>query len=229
MEDHHGFQPFSFLDSLTKTEWQKLLAISNQHSYKKGNCIFKSTELNNAFFILLSGRSKVVRLSSSGREFIQWFCLPGEVFGVSEDNLTSFRGLDAYALSDITVLSIPKTDFNNYLMENPRLSFLIIKQISTRLRTLGDMLESVANNDAKSRLINLLQRLSSCYGVEYQHGVHIDVHLTHQEMADMIGVCRQTVSSMLGELKNDGILEASRSGIHIQSSKKLDCYFSHPQ
>lgn len=221
MENLGEFPPFSFMNRLTATEQNRLVSISHKHSYRKGNYIFQANHQNDSIYILLEGRVKIIRLSHEGRELIQWFCMPGEIFGLSEDDQTPYRGLYAQALSTSQLLVIPKQEFNHYLLSHPHLALLIVKQLASRLRTLGDMLLNMSSDDALARFQKLLNRLSSCYGRRVGKGIYIDVHLTHQEMADMIGVCRQTVSSMLSKLKNEGMLTANRSGILIHLPQAL--------
>ena len=97
----------------------------------------------------------------------------------------------------------------------------IIDQLSSRVRTLGDMLLHVTCDDAHTRLINLLQRLAEIYGDTSKEEILIDMQITHQEIADMIGVCRQTVSTMMAKLKRTGIISANRKGIAIKSPTSL--------
>jgi len=221
MQHDGAFTPFSFLNKLQLNEWQTLQAIAHTIQYKKNDYIFRASEINNSLYILLDGRVKISRLSQHGRELIQWFCLPGEIFGLSEDSFSHHRGLYAQALTNTRILCIQKTDFEHYIQIQPRVSLLIIKQLSSRLRTLGDTLLNITSDDAQARFIKLLQRLSKFYGREYEDGIHVDIYLTHQEMADMIGVCRQTVSSMIGLMKKQGVMVMNRKGIFIQSPGKL--------
>ena len=66
------------------------------------------------------------------------------------------------------------------------------------------------------------------YGRDTNNGIYIDIYLTHQEMADMIGTCRQTVSSMVGHLKKRGIIDTSRNRICIQSPIEFQRLSEHP-
>ncbi len=216
-----SFTEFSFLNKLQVIEWQELQAIAHTNQYKKNSYIFRANELSNALYVLLEGRVKITRLSQHGRELIQWFCLPGEIFGLSEDNFSHRRGLYAQAITGAKLLCIQKSDFEQFILERPRVSLLIIKQLASRLRTLGDTLLNITSDDAHIRFIKLLQRLCDFYGRKSEQGVYVDIYLTHQEMADMIGVCRQTVSSMIGQLKRSGIMTTNRTGIYIQSPQKL--------
>lgn len=222
MELAGDFPPFSFLEKLTSSERENLKTIAHRHILKKGNYVFQASNLNDSIWILLEGRVKIIRLSHEGRELIQWFCMPGEIFGLSEGKQTPYRGLYAQTISQSSLISIARPEFDQFLLTHPHLALLIVKQIASRLRTLGDLLLNMSNDDAQSKFVKLLKRLCDCYGVNKGSGIYIDIHLTHQEMADMIGVCRQTVSSMLGELKRRGLLTTNRSGIHIQSIHTLN-------
>lgn len=223
------YKPFSFIKLLQAKEWHSLQTIAHTNKYKKNAYVFRANELNDALYVLLEGRVKITRLSPQGRELIQWFCLPGEIFGLSENNHGPHRGLYAQAITDTRLLCIQKVDFDQYLLSHPRIALLIIKQLASRLSTLGDLLLNMTSEDAHVRFIKLLQRLREFYGSEDQRGVHIDIYLTHQEMADMIGVCRQTVSSMIGQLKRRGIIDTDRSGIYIQSPAKLQTLSRQPE
>ena len=218
MQRPDSFPTYSFMRNLKQTEMDGLVAIAHKNTYIKGDYIFQASQLNDSIFILLDGRVKITRLSNEGRELIQWFCLPGEIFGLSEDRHIPYRGIYAQALLKSKLLVIPKKEFNQYLISHPHLALLIIKQLASRLRTLGDMLLHMSSDDALARFLKLLQRLCNCYGREDGSSIHIDIHLTHQEMADMIGVCRQTVSTMLGSLRRQGRLTADRNGIHIEAA-----------
>ena len=222
MESFGDFPPFSFMNKLSRIEQTALHAIAHKHQYAKSDYIFRPDQLNDSIYILLEGRVKIIRISPEGRELIQWFCMPGEIFGLSEDNQIPLRGLYAQTISSSKLLCVPKQGFNQFLLDHPNLALLIVKQLASRLRTLGDMLLNITSDNAESRFVKLIQRLSDCYGCKKSTGIQIDVHLTHQEMADMIGVCRQTVTSMLGKLKREDILASSRNGIYIKLPEQLD-------
>lgn len=224
-----SFTPLSFLSKLNKDEWQALQKIAHSNSYKKRTYVFRAEEFNDSLYILLEGRIKIMRLSQQGRELIQWFCLPGEIFGLSVESHSHQRGLYAQAITDSTILSVQKNDIEKYILEHPRVALLIVTQLASRLRTLGDMLLNITSDGAHVRFIKLLQRLSEFYGRNTNNEVYIDIYLTHQEMADMIGVCRQTVSSMIGQLKKNGVIATTREGICIQSPVELQQIKEQPE
>jgi len=218
------FTTYNFANKLHADEWRSLLGISRTQSVDKGDYVFRANEISDTLFVLLDGRVKIKRLTKQGRELIQWFCLPGEIFGLAEDHLNRNRGLYAQALTSSKLLCIPKGIFQQYLIENPHISLMIVEQLSSRLRSLGDMLLNMSSENAYTRLVCLLQRLIEFCGRDCAQGIYIDMYLSHQELADMIGVCRQTASSMISRLKQQGIIETNRKGIYIKSPASLDIF-----
>ncbi len=227
---HKEHASFGFLQKLNRDEIHSLEAISTRLNFRKKEYIFQANLTNNTIYVLIDGRVKLTRLSATGQECIQGFCFPGEIFGLSENTYDHDSGLYAQALTATSLWSFSKAEFKRLLMQKPGMAIVVVDQLSCRIRNLGDMLLHVTCDNAYDRLVNLLQRLADMYGVEVRDGIYIDMQLTHQEIADMIGVCRQTVSSMMAELKRSGIVVASRRGISIkspglvnnQSSNQLD-------
>ena len=219
---HKEHASFGFLQKLSREDQQSLEAIATRLSYKKKEYLFQANLTNNTIYVLTDGRVKLSRLSAQGQECIQWFCFPGEVFGLSENTYDYDSGLYAQALVTSTVWAISKLEFNQLLLQNPRIALVIVDQLSSRVRTLGDMLLHVSCDSAQQRLVSLLQRLAEIYGDSTSNEVFIDMQITHQEIADMIGVCRQTVSSLMAGLKRSGIVSANRRGIAIKCSSSLN-------
>jgi len=216
------YTSLDFLKQLTPETREALDAISTKVSFKRRDFIFQANLTNNTVYILLEGRVKLSRLSDQGQENIQWFCFPGEFFGFSEYTYCHDSGLYAQTLSNATLLLIAKQDFNRLVLQTPSLALVIIEQLSSRVRTLGDMLLHVACGSAQGRLVNLLQRLSEIYGNPTSKEVNIAMYLTHQEIADMIGVCRQTVSTLLAGLQKRGMISSNRRGIVIHNLPGLN-------
>ena len=200
---------------------QSLEAIATRVSFKRREYIFQANLTNNTVYVLVEGRVKLSRLSDQGQENIQWFCFPGEFFGFSEYTFCYDSGLYAQALSNSTLLEIARQDFDRLLLQMPSLALTVIQQLSSRVRTLGDMLFHVTCGTAQDRLVNLLQRLSEIHGKSTDQQINIAMYLTHQELADMIGVCRQTVSTLIASMKKDGVISSNRQGIVIHKSLHL--------
>ena len=201
---------------------QEIKTYSSLHTYKKDAFVFQAGTVKKHFFLLLNGRIKLFRVSPAGKEVTQWFCFPGEAFGLSELQATDQQTIYAQCCEKSEVLAIPLNKFNHFIKQSPDIALQIIEQLSMRLKIAGDTLLNFTSDDVKTRLIKLLMRLNMRFGVSYQKGVLIDVILTHKEIADMIGTCRQTVTTALGELKDSGDIKIIDHHFYIPSPSKFE-------
>ena len=207
---------------LCASDISKINLLFNSSKYRKGDYIFQAGASGDNIYLLNTGRIKLYRLSSSGKEITQWFCFPGEIFGLAELSSTKQRRIYAQCCEGCEVTTIPLTHFKSLLADSPEIAFQIVMQLSLRLKIVGDTLLNFATDDSRSRMIKLLIRLNMRFGKQYNSGSLIDIKLTHKEIADMIGSCRQTVTTLLGDLKRDGYLEFINHRIHIYSIQALE-------
>ncbi|GMR18517.1 MAG: helix-turn-helix domain-containing protein [Gammaproteobacteria bacterium] len=225
MKNDYWFQPPSdFLGCLSSADRQALLSLGKVQNFRRGEYIFSSGAKGNNVYILEEGRTKIYKLSSKGKEVILWFCFPGEIFGLAEVTRAGSREVFSEACTNARVYSISRENFTSFLAEHPDSALQTIDLLSCRMRVLGDMLMNLVTDDVPSRLIKLLTRLASRYGRREGDTIYLDIHLTHQDMADMIGASRQTVTSELNNLKRKGVIEMQHHRIHIQNEQFLDEY-----
>jgi len=211
----------AFFDQLDKQELDVLLSLGSTSRYPKGAFIFCPGEAGQHVFFLRKGRIKISNLSPVGHELILWFCFSGEMFGLSEITRGNDRIASAQACEDSEVMSIPRDQFNSFLMHHPKAAFLILHILSCRMRVLSDMLVNLVSDNVNTRLAKLILRLGAQYGTREGKVIHLDIHLTHQEIADMIGTTRQTVTTLLGQFKRQGILSIDNRRILIESEELL--------
>lgn len=204
-----------FLHQLDQHDLLELKKIANTRNYKKNSFVFQAAQTNNTIYIVEKGRVKLFRISEIGREFIQWIFTNGDIFGLSQ-NRKPEHNLYAQALSECTVLSIKRKDFNRFITDKPYLALPLLELLSSRISTLGDTLLNVTSDDARIRFEKLLRMLAQNYGQALENEIYIDVKLTHQEMADMIGLCRQSISTLINRFKRQGIITTSKQGITIK-------------
>ncbi len=222
MNDVWFIPPSDFLSRMREEDRVELLSISQKQSFARNDFIFQAGSPGNNIYILFKGRMKIYQLSPLGKEIIMWFCFPGEVFGLTEVSRGGRREVYAQACTDSELFFVPKKAFQEFLARSPSTAMLVIELLSCRLRTLGDMLLNLTADDVTTRVIKLLTRLSARYGRRTEKDIRLDIPLTHQEMADMIGTSRQTVTSVLGLLKRQGMLRIENRCIHIQKQKLFE-------
>jgi len=190
-----------------------LRSFSSTIFIKKDDYVFQAGAPARHVFILLSGRIKLSRLSPQGRQIIQWFCLKNEFFGLSDILQSEYHALNAQASSDCAVVMIPASEFSKILVTSPDISLLIIEHLSRKLSTAGDLLLCFSSDTAPQKVVKLLLRLARRIGLLFDNSIHIDMPLTHQELADMVGLCRQTMTTILNQFKQSGYIKID--GHHI--------------
>lgn len=198
--------PGCLLARLDERERNGLLACAERRCCEKGAFIFQAGAPSAHVYLLIEGRVKIFELSSLGREIILWFCFNGEIFGLAESPRGIPRTVYAQACSPASYYALPKAHFCEFLRSNPNAAMHVIDLLSGRMRGLGDMLLNFSSEDVASRLVKLLTRMGMVYGVQAGDEVRLNIPLTHQELADMIGASRQTVTTTLGMLRRSGLV-----------------------
>ena len=120
-----------------------------------------------------------------------------------------------------TLVSIPCENFQAFVRTHPAAALMVIDLLSLRVRSLGNTLQELVASDVTARVIMLLARLSASYGKAADGEVCLDLTVTQQEMADMVGATRQTVSSTLSMLKRSGAIHFKNRRICIPSEAQL--------
>jgi len=218
--------PVDFLGALDSGTRAELLALAGHRRLRRGQSIFRTGSRGENVYILKSGRAKVYELAASGKEVILWFCMPGEIFGLAEIPRGGQREVSAVASTDAEVLVVKREQFKQFLLGNSAAAFLVIDLLSSRMRMLGSLVTALATEEVAARLARLLLGLSHRYQGQcdlHQGCSHhqIDLRLTHQDIADMIGTTRQSVSSLIGDWKQKAILFTHNHKIYIQSETEL--------
>ena len=213
--------PSNFLGQLGATELADLEGIATLQRYSRGEYIYRARDSAANACLLRSGNVKIHQHSPSGREVILWFCLAGEIFGLAEVAQGGDRAVNAQACADSEVLAVPGARFRDFLATYPDVALLAMRVLSSRMRVLGEIFANLVSDDVNTRIAKLIVRLGAHYGTRIGKEIVLDIPLTHQEIADMVGTSRQTVTSSLGALNRLGVLSVNNHRICIESRELL--------
>lgn len=216
-----------FVGHLSAADREALAALGQRRTYAKGDHVFLAGEPGAHVYFLESGRVKIYQAAGSGRDVILWFCLPGEIFGLAEVARGGGREVSAQAGEASVVLAVAQESFRQFVAARPQAALLSMQVLSARLRGLSDVLVNLVADDADTRIAKLILRLGARYGVRSAGTIHLEIPLTHQEIADMVGTTRQTVTSALSRLRKQGVLSVGSHRIHIESEELLTGYTHH--
>lgn len=211
-----------FLSRLSKTDAEDLARASQHRRFAKNEYIFKAGDPGRNVYFLQQGRVKIYQPAPEGKDVILWFCFPGDMFGMAEVARGGGRVVHAQACEATEVLVLSQNELTEYLQTHSAAAMLIMQVLSGRLRALGDVVVNLINDDAQTRIIKLILRLATRYGVRVGQDIHLSIQLTHQEIADMVGATRQTVTSVLSQLQRQGLLRLENRRIRIESMESLD-------
>jgi len=193
------------LDALSK------LAVS--HSFKAGEFVFWEGDVPAHFFVVTSGRVKVLKHSSLGKEFVVAFFGPGDVFGEVAVFEERPYPASAQALSDTEVLGIGRDRFLAFLSGHPEVALRIINMLGGRLRDAQNRLNALAGERAEQRVARTLLMLSSKLGQS--------LPFTRQELSVISATTIETTIRVMSRMKRGEIIRSRRGRTDILDETRL--------
>jgi CRP-like cAMP-binding protein len=194
---------------------------AKKHEYAKGRHIVFPNDPGSKIFYLKSGLVKIYNLSEHGQATIYWFCVSGEVFGMGGITGCSEQMVFAQAVEESHVFTIGRHKFEELLRAHPQLGLNVMRLMGARLRLACDTVASLPLQSADMRLARQLLRLAENCGHLKHGGVELRAHITHQEFANMIGSCRQTVTVALQHFRDRGLIDMTGRYITILAVREL--------
>lgn len=216
------FESFNLFKGYSESELMEVAEMASMKSIAKGDFIFFPEELSKSVYILKKGRIKIGSYSPEGKEIIKVILQPGEIFGelalAGETTRTDF----AQALEDDTKFcAFSVTHIEDMMKTNPHLSLEITKIIGWRLKRIENRLEGLVFKDARTRIIDFLRDMGERFGKPVGTETLIMNNLTHKEMASLTATSRQTVTTVLNELREQNKIYFDRKRILIRDMNAL--------
>ncbi|MGH8103856.1 MAG: Crp/Fnr family transcriptional regulator [bacterium] len=195
---------------------------SREASFKKGELIYSAGDASANVYMLKGGKVKMSRATDDGKEITLGILREGDVFGELAVTGESERNEQAVALEDCHVCIMARRDFEEILKAKLNLSLKFARLIGLRIKTLESRISDLMFWDTPSRVARLLLNLEKEYGKPGPGGKLLRLKLTCQEMANLIGAARETVSAVLADWKHVGILDYPQRMLFIKDQKRLE-------
>lgn len=221
MEKRWYLSSIDIVSELSESDRLFLYQKSHKKKYSKGSIIFSPGDQGNLIYYVLSGSVKIYNLSGCGKEIIYWFCQPKDFFGIAEVCGGEMRTVLAEAMEDTELLCINRMNFEELIGRNPQIALFIMRVLGSRIRQAHETIKDLIACDVHARLAQLLIKLGQVCGTSRNDVVTIEKKFTHQEMANMIGATRTTVTEVMNEFKKNGLIECDSSRIAIISYERL--------
>ena len=216
----------SIFSTLSASELKELAPYLISSSVKKKEVIFSEGDPSEWFYIVTEGKVKITKLSQDGKEIILEVIHPMDFFG----GLAVIRGVpypaNAVAMEQTKLLKISRSHLMRVLDRFPNLMYCMAQQVGDRMKESHETLKNIALERVEARIASLLLKLSDKTGIRAADGVVIDMKLTKQDIAEMVGTTVETSIRTMSKFKKMGIVGEKEGKIMIKDLDKLKalCY-----
>lgn len=190
--------------SLTDEELRQIINRIVIKRFKKNETVLYEEDTNEFMYIVLSGKVKVMRTTEDGKEIILAMRQPGNFFG--EISLIDGKTTPAtvIATEDSIIAIISKNAFYTILFNHNNVLKKFLQILCSRLRDSWERIQLLNLNNASQRIKMLFLNLSDEYGEKTPEGVTLNIKLTHQNISDMTGMTRETVTRIIDKWQKNG-------------------------
>ncbi|CAI6085542.1 Crp/Fnr family transcriptional regulator [Cohnella sp. JJ-181] len=210
---------FESLPSQTLHDIEQLASGSHVHTLPKNSIIQTPGNEKSGLSFVIAGKLRFYKTNSAGKQYTVCILSEGGMFGEVDTFSLGTRGTYVETMEDSIIYTMPTEQFEQLLRKHSELSLRFLSEMSRRLREQDELAEKLVFRDLRGKVLYFLNRLSKKFSVEENGYRKIDIPLTHQELANMIGATREAVSLTLQELSNEGILVTKRKMVMIDIEK----------
>ena len=196
----------NIFSDLSDKECESLRRLFKPRNYLKNSMIILEEEYGDLVFVVQSGTIKITRVNDEGKEVILALLGPGEIFGELAILDGEARSANALAQENCELLAINKEDFLHILKNNFSVSYNVMCELAKRLRKSDQQIEALSLSDAEHRIGVSLLNLAEDMGVIRKGKVTIQNLPFQQDIANMAGTSRETVSRVLKILENKSMI-----------------------
>lgn len=214
-------QIFSDLDV---EEIDELALLVLNRKLKKNTVIFHENDPASSFYLLKKGRIKIIKISKDGDEQILAILGPGQIFG----DVPAFDGgpypATAVTMADSEIFFIRCDEFHDFLRGHPDIALKIIKVLGQRLRQAVELVRDLSFKQAPHRLAGLILKMAKREGEKTDRGILVDLSMSRQEISDVVGTSRETVTRELKKMERAGIIEIDRRQVTVTDLERLSAW-----
>ncbi len=207
--------------NLSDEELKELSAYITTVEFRKKDDIFTEGDAPEWFYIVSTGKVKVTKISHDGKEIILEIISPHDIFGGVAVLRNFPYPANAVAMEDSEILKISRKNLMRLVDRFPNLMYFIALQLGDRMKSSFDTLKNIALERVEARIAALLLKLGNKVGVETREGLLIDMRLTKQDVADMVGTTVETSIRTFSKFKKDGLVMDSDGKVIIKDREGL--------
>ena len=206
---------------LKEEDLKRIRAVASLKQIGKREILFGEGEEAKGFYVILSGKVKLYKISPEGKEQILHVVSAPDAFAEAALFLEGSYPAFAETLADSQLLFFPKRDFIQLIEGNPQLSINMIVSLSHFLRRFASLIEELSLKEVSSRVAKYLIDLSLKSAKEGKNPKEVDLDLSKNQLASKLGTISETLSRTLTKMKAKGIIDVKRNKILILNQQAL--------
>jgi CRP/FNR family transcriptional regulator, cyclic AMP receptor protein len=214
-------QRFKLIDALDESQQRLLQETTRMQEIKRGQRIYEPGDASEHMFLVKSGTIKIAAFDPSNREVLLAFRHPGDVFGELALLDDSRRDHLAKAHEDSLICALRRDVVLQLARESPDVAFRVLTLMGRRIRQLQRRIEELSYKSASARVARVLMDLADEHGVQDSRGMVIAFKLSQTDLANLVGLTRETVNGVLHQLQKKGVIEADRRVIRLLDLDRL--------
>lgn len=194
-------------ENLNNEELLEIVKTINHKEYIKGDVIFAEGNIANTLYFVNEGKIKLYKYTKDGKEQILHVLSEGDFFGELNLIKLSKYGFNAKAIVDSKICTLTKEEMKDIMMRNPEIGIKLLETVGERLAKVENLVQNLATNDVDSRMAYLITDLMEKYGESSGNNISIKLPLSREEMANYIGVTRETISRKLKKFEDEKLIK----------------------
>lgn len=212
---------FPLVQDLTQDTLQRLASSMQLLELRRRHVVYLPGDPGRAVYFVSSGRIKISKVTRDGKELTLDYRVQGDIFGELCLIDGGPREEMAEAMDQSLVAEVERDVFERLIQREGLVGYRLSKILAQRRREIENKLENLIFKDVNSKLAELLLRLGTEYGIDDARGTLVAVKITHQEMANLIGSTRETVSLTLSQFKRSGLIQTDGRKVILSDREGL--------
>jgi CRP-like cAMP-binding protein len=207
--------------NLSDVEFKELDSYLIRESIKKNAEIFPEGAKPEWFYIVSKGKVKITKYSKKGKEIILELLTPPDFFGCVAVLGNFPYPASAVAMEDSQIMKISRKNLMRFVDRSPNFIYHFTLKLEDRMKSSYESLKNIALEHVENRIAAMLLKLADRVGEEIKEGLLIDMHLTNQDVANMVGTSVETSIRTFSKFKKQGLLSCRDGQIIIKDRSRL--------
>lgn len=195
---------------------------SKTFTITKSATLYDEGDISNGVYFIKEGRIKIFTKNEQSKEITKAILDPGQIFGFLSMADESTRSNSAQAMEKSVVCKLTKPEFQSILKDQNQMTSLTMKIMGQKTMVMEEQLEALVFKDSRSRIIQFLLELAQTKGQRVGYEYVVRKFVTHLDIAQMTATSRQTVTTVLNELRDKNFLTFDRRRLLIRDLEKLE-------